>query len=148
MRDKCCGCGRIHDLDTACLDAAGGRIAQLEADMGSLQSHYAHEVSQRTALADELANANRRIEAHGPICLKWQYALHDADTRIRALEADIADVAKINVDLMKRNRELEARIERVRTVANTSGVRSEDMFDAVYSLLADAPQTETKGEQG
>lgn len=93
MRDKCWGCGRIHDLDTACLDAAGGRIAQLEADMGSLQSHYAHEVSQRTALADELANANRRIEAHGPICLKWQYALHDADTRIRALEAALTEIA-------------------------------------------------------
>lgn len=49
------------------------------------------DVERIDALSAELADANRRIEAHGPICLKWQYTLHDADTRIRALEAQLVE---------------------------------------------------------
>lgn len=65
----CSQCGLTWVGIHLCIPALQARIAQLEA---------------------ELAAANRRIEAHGPICLKWQHTLHDADARIRELEAQLA----------------------------------------------------------
>lgn len=46
-----------------------------------------------------------------------------------------------------RIRDLEARIDHLRTVANTSGVRSEDMASAIYRVLSSSPmETGAKDE--
>lgn len=70
-----------------------------------------------------------------------------ADERIGDLEQNVNDVATINVDLMKRNRELEAALFAVdtdiRCIEGMSGKMSELSPRTVLAVRAALPQTET-----
>lgn len=61
------------------------------------------------------------------------------------LERTLKEGYDIQARPRDRIRELEARIEYLRTVANTNGVRSEDMASAIYRVLSSSPM-ETKAQ--
>lgn len=71
----------------------------LVAELASMTLRYEIRKDESEAVIAELADSRREID-------RWIDQCNVGTTRISALEADVADVAKINVDLMKRNRGL------------------------------------------
>ena len=144
----------IYHPRLGCLYAEAGHAALFSVNTDMVKhSDYA-------ALEARLAEAETHRDKNRETAISSQQWVNQLEARCRDLTQDNVDVAKINIDLIKRNRELEAALAWVIDNFNTFAQPPEHLKGIVdaaclKAMTADedavrmtASAKETKGEQG